>query len=80
MNILMVASENDALPGGKVGGIGDVVRDIPLALGDSGHQVHVIIPGYGVFSQLPGAESQGSVQVSFAGKIETQFMKVVIYS
>ena len=28
MNILLVAAENDALPGGKVGGIGDVVRDI----------------------------------------------------
>ncbi len=71
MNILMVASENDALPGGKVGGIGDVVRDIPPALADSGHQVHVIIPGYGIFPQLPGTEFQGSVQVSFAGKIET---------
>ena len=71
MNILMVASENDALPGGKVGGIGDVVRDIPPALGDNGHHVHVITPGYGVFPQLPGTEFQGSVQVSFAGKIET---------
>lgn len=71
MNILMVASENDALPGGKVGGIGDVVRDIPPALADGGHQVHVIMPGYGVFPQLPGTEFQGAVQVSFAGKIET---------
>jgi starch synthase len=71
MNILMVASENDALPGGKVGGIGDVVRDIPPALADRGHQVHVIMPGYGVFPQLPGTEFQGAVQVSFAGKIET---------
>ncbi|MCZ6830720.1 MAG: glycogen/starch synthase, partial [Gammaproteobacteria bacterium] len=32
MKILMVAAENDARPGGKVGGIGDVVRDIPPAL------------------------------------------------
>ena len=71
MNILMVASENDALPGGKVGGIGDVVRDIPPALADNGHQVHVIVPGYGVFPQLPGTEFQGAVQISFAGKIET---------
>ena len=71
MNILMVASENDALPGGKVGGIGDVVRDIPPALADNGHQVHVVMPGYGLFPQLPGTKIQGSVQVVFAGKIET---------
>ena len=71
MNILMVASENDALPGGKVGGIGDVVRDIPPALADEGHQINVITPGYGAFSLLPGAEFQASVQVLFAGKRET---------
>lgn len=28
-HILMIAAENGALPGGKVGGIGDVVRDVP---------------------------------------------------
>jgi len=27
----MLAAENDALPGGKVGGIGDVVRDQLMA-------------------------------------------------
>ncbi len=66
----MVASENDALPSGKVGGIGDVVRDIPPALGDQGHLVNVITPDYGLFSRLPGAELRGSVEVLFAGKIE----------
>jgi len=71
MNILMVAAENDALPGGKVGGIGDVVRDIPPALADAGHRVQVVMPGYGMFSRLPGTTFQGAVQVSFAGKIET---------
>jgi hypothetical protein len=55
-----------------------VVRDIPPALGDSGHQVHVITPSNGVFPQLPGTEFQGSVQVSFASKIETiDLFKVV---
>lgn len=67
----MVASENDALPGGKVGGIGDVVRDIPSALADEGHHINVITPSYGAFSLLPGTEFQGSVQVGFAGKRET---------
>lgn len=70
MNILMVASENDALPGGKVGGIGDVVRDIPPALANEGHQINIITPGYGAFSLLPGAEFQNSIQVLFAGKRE----------
>ena len=39
MKILMVAAENDAIPGGKVGGIGDVVRDIPPALEALGLEV-----------------------------------------
>ncbi len=70
MNILMVAAENDALPGGKVGGIGDVVRDIPHALASDGHQVSVITPGYGVFSRLDHASYQGQVAISFAGHTE----------
>lgn len=70
MNILMVAAENDALPGGKVGGIGDVVRDIPHALASAGHQVSVITPGYGVFSRLDHASYQGQVAISFAGHTE----------
>jgi len=32
VQVLMVASENDALPGAKVGGIADVLRDLPPAL------------------------------------------------
>jgi len=63
----MVAAENDALPGGKVGGIGDVVRDIPAALAAAGHQVDVVTPGYGVFSQLYGAEHCGQLHVMFSG-------------
>ncbi|NQV24040.1 MAG: glycogen/starch synthase [Rhodopirellula sp.] len=50
LNILMVAAENDALNGGKVGGVGDVVRDVPYALADlpefSG-VVSVVCPSYG---------------------------------
>ena len=67
MKILMVAAENDALPGGKVGGIGDVVRDIPPALAAAGHTVDVVTPGYGAFSKIPGAEIVGNVQVMFCG-------------
>ncbi|OUS24710.1 hypothetical protein A9Q98_13375 [Thalassotalea sp. 42_200_T64] len=68
MKILMAAAENDALPGGKVGGIADVVRDIPLALANIGQQVDVVMPGYGSFSKLSGAQHITSLQVMFAGQ------------
>jgi starch synthase len=71
MKILMAAAENDAIPGGKVGGIGDVVRDIPLALAAAGHQVDVVIPAYGAFSRVPGAERAGVLRVMFLGRPET---------
>ena len=69
MNILMVAAENDHLPGGKVGGIGDVVRDIPEALGKLYHQVNVVLPSYGTFSRLPQAHYEMSLRVIFSGRI-----------
>lgn len=47
MHIVMVAAENDALPNCKVGGVADVVRDIPNALRALGHDVSVIVPDYG---------------------------------
>ena len=62
--ILMVAAENGALPGGKVGGIGDVVREIPRALAARDCQVSVITPGYGVFSSLAGATRIATLEVS----------------
>lgn len=70
MKILMVASENDAVAGGKVGGIGDVLRDIPPALAETGCEVDVVTPGYLAFSKLPGSNSVGKVSVSFAGRKE----------
>lgn len=66
MRILMVAAENGALPGGKVGGVGDVIRDVPRALARRGHEVTVLTPGYGFLSRLPGARPLGSVTVDFA--------------
>lgn len=70
MKILMVAAENDALPGGKVGGIGDVVRDIPTALAKLGQEVDVIVPSYGVFASLPEAHYETSVRINFAHHIQ----------
>lgn len=67
MKILMVAAENDSLPGGKVGGIGDVVRDMPIALAAAGQQIDVIMPGYGTLSQLPSAQHTHTLEVMFRG-------------
>jgi len=66
--VWLVAAENDALPRGKVGGVGDVVRDLPLALADIGLDVSVITPSYGMFYQLPDAVFYRNVIVEFAGE------------
>ncbi len=63
----MVAAENDALPGGKVGGIGDVIRDLPHALTEEGLAVDVVIPSYGFLARLNNLEETGRYSVQFAG-------------
>mgnify|MGYP002795024851 CR=1 FL=1 len=45
-NFLFVASENDAIPHCKAGGMGDVVRDVPRQISERGDKVHVIVPSY----------------------------------
>lgn len=64
-HICMLAAENDVIPGAKVGGIGDVIRDIPRALADERTQVTVIIPAYGAFHELPDAVSVGTCTTLF---------------
>jgi starch synthase len=63
----MVAAENDALPGLKVGGIGDVLRDLPPALAAAGVRVSVVTPAYGLTRSLPALTRVRTLEVSFAG-------------
>jgi len=69
-HICMLASENDVIPGGKVGGIGDVVRDIPQSLAAEGAMVSVIIPAYGAFHLLPTAALIAVCTTHYRGKAE----------
>lgn len=69
-HICMLAAENDVIPGGKVGGIGDVVRDIPKALAKLGARVSVIIPAYASFHLLPESALVGTVTAEFRGRPE----------
>lgn len=67
----MLAAENGVLKGAKVGGIADVIRDVPRALALRGHRVTVLTPGYQALSRLPGARFQHSLTVEFCGALET---------
>lgn len=67
----MVAAENDALPKGKVGGIGDVIRDIPKYLVQQQQSVSVITPSYGYQATFDYAEHLYHFKVAFAGKLES---------
>ena len=66
-SVLFLAAENGALPGGKVGGVGDVVRDLPKALAGEGWRVRVATPSYGTLHRLTGAEPLGTVLAPFRG-------------
>ena len=69
--LIMLASENDALTGGKVGGVGDVVRDLPVALSPLGWNTTVIIPAYGFLHKENPSQLVSSIQFPFAGKSTT---------
>ncbi|MFV0595928.1 glycogen/starch synthase [Shewanella sp.] len=65
----MVAAENGALKGAKVGGMADVIRDLPQALAGVEIQADVIMPSYGFLTGL-GAKLTHEFEVSFAGRNE----------
>ncbi|MBC8205950.1 MAG: glycogen/starch synthase [Kiritimatiellaeota bacterium] len=67
MNILMVAAENDGISKCKVGGIGDVIRDIPTALSSANCAVSVVTPSYGYLHEAAGSELIAEIIFPFAG-------------
>lgn len=67
MNILMVTSENDGISRCKVGGIGDVIRDIPVALNKRECTVAVVTPSYGYLHEAAGSELISEIHFLFAG-------------
>ncbi|MDG1733215.1 MAG: glycogen/starch synthase [Thalassotalea sp.] len=66
----MAASENDALPKGKVGGIGDVIRDIPKFLAQQNVHVDVLVPSYQYQSVVNDCELALTLEVPFHGEIK----------
>lgn len=68
--VLFVAAENDALRNAKVGGVADVVRDLPAALAELGWGVTVVIPAYGLLHTVSGAKHVDSISVRFRGELQ----------
>lgn len=69
----MLSAENDALPGGKVGGVGDVVRDVPTALvslPEFEGSVTVVVPSAG-FLHKDVTASLGTFTFPFGGEEQT---------
>ncbi|BDY05898.1 glycogen/starch synthase [Ferrimonas sp. YFM] len=71
IRVLMAAAENGALTGGKVGGMGDVIRDLPSALASQGVRADLIMPGYGRFATQQQAEELARIQVAYGTQKET---------
>ncbi|MBU1392901.1 MAG: glycogen synthase [Gammaproteobacteria bacterium] len=69
--ILMVAAENGALAGAKVGGMADVIRDLPDALAGVDLCADVIMPSYGFLTAVANQpQDLGELTVAFGGRLE----------
>ncbi|MFZ7127602.1 MAG: glycogen synthase [Desulfobacterales bacterium] len=71
MDVLFVAAENGALPGGKVGGIGDVIRDLPPALAARGCRVTIVTPSHGFLHASADARKIGGCRFRFRGAVRS---------
>ena len=67
--VLMLAAENGALKGAKVGGMADVIRDLPGALLTQNVCADVAMPGYGHLVAQTHAKLLATLSVPFAGGV-----------
>jgi starch synthase len=65
--VLMVAAENGAFKGAKVGGMGDVICDLPLALATQDVVAHLAMPSYGFLAAQQNGEKLKGFSLEFAG-------------
>lgn len=65
--VLMLAAENGRFAGAKVGGVGDVIRDLPPVLDEAGCDVVVAMPSFGFLARLPQLETVATLDVMFGG-------------
>lgn len=76
-HIIMISAENGALRNGKIGGLADVIRDLPNALGRTGRKVTVIAPSYGFLHTVNPSKPVRTVRFPFAGaEQQGQFFEV----
>jgi len=69
-HILMLAAENGAITGAKVGGLADVIRDIPPALARQDVIADVVMPGYGKLVATTQAEFVCDLSVPFGWAVQ----------
>lgn len=76
--ILMLAAESGRFRGAKVGGVGDVIRDLPPALSAVGCSVTTALPSYVFLSRLPKLTPVSTIAVSFGGVVkEVELLELV---
>ena len=63
----MLAAENGSIPRAKVGGMADVIRDLPAALAQQGVMADVIMPSYGFLAGSVNATKLTEFSVTFGG-------------
>jgi len=68
--VLLVAAENDALINAKVGGMGDVIRDLPLALNSCSILADVAMPEYGFLKDYYAAKKTAEVLIPYGNRTE----------